>query len=336
MSHLVGFYRDHSIAEQVRRDLIAAGFDNDDVKIHNARENTSSEEPGFWQSIKEALGFVDDDEHRVYEEASRRGLIPVLVDTDDDDSAMNQKAIAIMKRYGPIDIDTESTQWRREGWTGATAAHTSAQTTAHQTPHMEQRTTQQQRPAATQQTNQQAIPVVQEELQVGKRRVQEGGVRIHNRVIERPVEEKVELRQERVNVERRPVDRPVTNADTAFQERTIEATAMSEQPVVSKQARVVEEVRLNKDVEQRTETVRDTVRRTDVEVEQLGNNPGTDIRYDEFATELTNDQRYRGRDWDSIETDARSRFEQRYPGNKWEQFKDKIRAGYDRAKNKMT
>jgi uncharacterized protein (TIGR02271 family) len=176
---------------------------------------------------------------------------------------------------------------------------------------------------------------VQEELQVGKRAVQQGGVRIHNRVTERPVEEKVNLREEHVNVERRPVDRPATSADKAFQERTIEARETTEQPVVNKQARVVEEVTLNKDVQQRTETVRDTVRRTDVEVEQLGNNPGADARFDEFATELTSDQRYRDRDWDSIETDARTRFEQRYPGNRWEQVKDRIRAGYDRARNKM-
>jgi stress response protein YsnF len=38
-------------------------------------------------------------------------------------------------------------------------------------------------------------------------------------------------------------------------------------PVVSKEARVVEEVGLRKDATQRTETVSDSVRRTEVEVE---------------------------------------------------------------------
>lgn len=71
-------------------------------------------------------------------------------------------------------------------------------------------------------------------------------------------------------MERRHADRPVTNADQSFRERAIAATETVEEPVVSKQARVVEEVAVSKDVQQRTETVRDTVRRTDVEVEQVG------------------------------------------------------------------
>ncbi|HYP52800.1 MAG TPA: YsnF/AvaK domain-containing protein [Pyrinomonadaceae bacterium] len=112
------------------------------------------------------------------------------------------------------------------------------------------------------------IPVVEEQLEVGKREVERGGVRVESRVTERPVEEQVHLREERVNVERRPVDRPVTNADAAFREGTIEVTERAEEAVVAKQARVVEEVVVNKEVGERTETVRDTVRRTDVDVQE--------------------------------------------------------------------
>ena len=112
------------------------------------------------------------------------------------------------------------------------------------------------------------LPVVEEELRIGKREVQTGGVRVRQEVSERPVEEQVNLREERVSVERRPVDRPIGDA-AAFQERTIEATETSEQAVVAKEARVVEEVVVNKEVEQRAETVRDTVRRTDVKVEKI-------------------------------------------------------------------
>jgi len=112
------------------------------------------------------------------------------------------------------------------------------------------------------------IPVVEEELNVGKREVSGGRVRVHSRVVETPVQEQVTLRDERVNVERRPVDRPVNAADEAlFRERTIEAEERTEQPVVNKEARVKEELVVNKDVEQRTETVQDKVRKTEVEVE---------------------------------------------------------------------
>ena len=113
------------------------------------------------------------------------------------------------------------------------------------------------------------IPVVEEELRVGKREVEKGGVRITNRVTETPVEEEVRLREEHINVERRPVDRPVTDVDNAFQAGTIEVTETAEEAVVAKNARVVEEVVVNKDVQERTETVRDTLHRTDVDVQQV-------------------------------------------------------------------
>lgn len=113
------------------------------------------------------------------------------------------------------------------------------------------------------------IKVVEERLRVGKREVAAGAVRVRSYVVERPVEEQVSLHEERVHVERHPVDRAVTTADAAgaFQERTIEAQARSEEAVVQKDVRVVEEIGIKKDVNDRTETVRDTVRKTEVDVE---------------------------------------------------------------------
>ena len=116
-----------------------------------------------------------------------------------------------------------------------------------------------------------ALPIVEERLEVGKRVVQRGGIRVNSRVIETPVEETVQLREEHINVERRTVDRPVSEADlAAFKESTIEFTETAEEVVITKHARVVEEVIVSKVVKEHAETVRDTVRRTDVEVEELG------------------------------------------------------------------
>jgi uncharacterized protein (TIGR02271 family) len=122
-----------------------------------------------------------------------------------------------------------------------------------------------------------AIPVVEEELRVGKREVERGGVRVESRVTETPVEEQVHLREERVHVERRPVDRPAGEAE--FREGTLEVSERAEEAVVAKEARVVEEVVVGKEVAERTETIRDTVRRTDVEVEEVeGREGGTETR----------------------------------------------------------
>jgi len=139
-----------------------------------------------------------------------------------------------------------------------------------------------------------AIPVVEEELRVGTREVESGGVRVDTRVEETPVEEQVTLREERVHVDRRPVDRPASDADfDRVQEGAVEVRERREEAVVDKQARVVEEVVINRDVEERTETIRDTVRRTDVDVDEtpgrtsttstdLNQTGGTSDRRDNF------------------------------------------------------
>jgi uncharacterized protein (TIGR02271 family) len=113
---------------------------------------------------------------------------------------------------------------------------------------------------------------------VGKREVGHGRVRIQSRVVERPVQEQVTLREERVDVERRPVSgeyREGALSGDPFQERTIEVEERGEEAVVSKEARVVEEVVVRKEADQRTETISDTVRKTEVDVEDERNVRGT-------------------------------------------------------------
>ena len=114
------------------------------------------------------------------------------------------------------------------------------------------------------------IPIVEEEMSVGKRTVDAGGVRVYRRVVEIPVEESVSLREEHVSVDRHPVDRAVTDADLLQQgDRVIELTETAEEAVVGKSARVVEEVHVGKQMSQRTEHIQDSVRRTEVEVEEI-------------------------------------------------------------------
>ena len=112
---------------------------------------------------------------------------------------------------------------------------------------------------------------VEEELSVGKRKVASGGVRVTTSVSERPVEKTVTLREEEVEVERRPADRKLKpgEAEAAFQDKTVEMLGTSEEVSVRKQARVVGEVALGKRVEEHKEKVKDTVRRSEVEVEKI-------------------------------------------------------------------
>jgi len=179
---------------------------------------------------------VPEDEAKQYVEGVNAGKTLVYVSADDNKA---KRAVAIMERYSAAQSATAGrSEHGRTGKEGEVA-----------------------------------LPVMEEQLQVGKREVERGGVRVHSRVTEKPVEETVTLREETVHVERRPADRAVSEADmAAMRGGTIEMTETSEEAVVSKQARVVGEVVVSKDTTERQETVRDTVRRTDVDVEQLDTN----------------------------------------------------------------
>ena len=128
--------------------------------------------------------------------------------------------------------------------------------------------------AAAKTTDENVIPVIEENLVVGKRTVDAGGVRLFRRVIEIPAEEAVTLREEHVHVDRMAVDRPITDADQAFAPRQIELTETAEEAVVGKETRVVEEIVVGKKTTEHTETIHDTVRHTEVEMEEL---PGESI-----------------------------------------------------------
>jgi uncharacterized protein (TIGR02271 family) len=211
-------------------------------------------ETGFLASLRN-LSLPEEDRF-AFAEGMRRGNVLVSAKVED---AHVERAADILERAGAIDLDQLEAEWRRSGWNGydasaaarpVEAASTNATTTA----------------AVPAQTGQEeVIPIVEESLVLGKREVERGRTRIRSYVVERPVEEQVVLREEHVNVQRRPVDRPLVDGDS-FGERVVEVNATGQEAVVSKQAHVVEEVVVQKSAVDRTETVHDTVRRTEVEI----------------------------------------------------------------------
>jgi stress response protein YsnF len=80
------------------------------------------------------------------------------------------------------------------------------------------------------------------------------------------------LKKENVVVDQNKVNKSADDDSFgAFQEGSIEFTERAEVPVVSKEARVVEEISVGKEVTQREETVRDSVRKTEVDIDQYDN-----------------------------------------------------------------
>ena len=117
-----------------------------------------------------------------------------------------------------------------------------------------------------------SVPIVEEELSVSKARSANGGVRVTSRVIETPVEQTVTLTTETVGVKRHAADRVLGDEEAAavFEEKTVEMMGTQEEVEIHKQARVVGEVEITKEVEAHQKTVKDTVRKTEVEVEEVG------------------------------------------------------------------
>jgi uncharacterized protein (TIGR02271 family) len=176
------------------------------------------------------------------------------------------------------------------------------------------------------------LPVVAEQLSVGTREVDVGGVRVTSTVQEVPVNEQVQLREERVEVERRPANRPIAPGDEAFREKAFEVKAVSEEPVIGKEARVVEEVVVRKDENVRTQAIRDTVRRENVNVENLDERREDYAPAYEYGRSLRQNRAYGNRAWDDIEPDARADWERRSPGT-WERFKGAVRRAWEDVKS---
>ena len=267
-NQIVALYETRAQADAAKAKLVAAGVDSGTVQVMDRDADRmaggvdyEAGNQGLWGSLKSM--FMPDEDAHAYSHAIGAGHSMVVV-TPTAGSDRSQ-IIHVLEGTNPLDFDSKLEEWRQSGYnytptTMAPAATTTTTTTgAAAAPVMAAGTA-----AATGET----LKVMEERLRVGKREVAGGAVRVRSYVVERPVEEQVRLHEEHVSVERHPVDRAATPEDlAAFQERTIEARATSEEAVVGKEARVVEEIGVRKEASDRVETVRDTVRSTKVEVE---------------------------------------------------------------------
>ncbi len=299
---ITAFFDSRTDAEEAVARLVSAGISRESVRIveggqgsgGGASVSTSSygeSGSGFWDALKDL--FLPDEDRQTYAEGLRRGGYLVTVNAPD---AYYEQAIDILDDEGTVDIDERASSWRSEGWsgysgetstgsfgrstgssfggsTGSSSAGTGSLGTtgssfAGDSASTEYSGTTSDRVGTGEQ---EVIPMAEEELRVAKRDVNHGRVRVRSYVVETPVTEDVNLREERVHIERRPVGDTASTVGTGdaglFQERTIDVEERSEEAVVAKEARVVEEVVVRKEAEERVQTVQDTVRRTEVEVE---------------------------------------------------------------------
>lgn len=247
---MTGVFDDATRAEQASRQLESLGIEGRHISRHaneSAGGRRSSEHHGFFARLFGA----DNDDAGLYAEATRRGSTVVNVHLENERRAGEVERI--LEQAGAVDINDRAESWKASGYKGYDAS------SQDYTPDQVAR-------------DRETLEVLQEEIRVGKRQVQTGGVRVRRHVTELPFDEQVRLCEKHVVVERRPVDREVSREDLrAFdaQDRDIELREMREEAVIDKRARVVEEISIGKEASERVEDVHDTVRRTDVDIEQL-------------------------------------------------------------------
>src|SRR5215207_1772363 len=271
-NRIVAVFENTEKAGAAREALITDGIDNARMELLDNRSDLDN-----WGNMKRHA-LPDDDSH-LYAEGLGRGHAILVINAAAGD---HDRVMRILGRFNPIDIDEHANEWRKTGWSGVhrgKAAWDVQRRTAATMPaagSTATATTGMATARGAMETQEQRIPVYVEELKVGKRVVEQGHVRARVYTVEHPVQEGMSLREERVAIERHPVDRPASGMPgEAFQERTVDVTTHSEEPVISKEARVKEEIVVRKEADQRTETVRDTVRRTEVEVEDDRAKAGT-------------------------------------------------------------
>jgi uncharacterized protein (TIGR02271 family) len=253
MNHtVIGIFDSEQDANQAVEQLVHNGLPHKNIDycskntFNKDNGSHSHKAEGFFGSL-----FDKDEDVRNHSQVASRGC---MLTVHASSSQQAQLAADVMDRFGAVDVEERAMQYRGNTSMGQTRGSAVAD-------------------------SENAIPIIEEELQVGKQVIQTGGVRLRSRIIERAVEEHLRLREEHVTIERNPVDRPTSTASIdTFQEGVIELIEKAEVPIVAKEARVVEEVSLSKQVTEHEEVIRDSVRHTEVDVEDLSGQTDLDKR----------------------------------------------------------
>ncbi len=264
---VIGVFDTMSQAKSAKEALTNQGFNASNIDVskygaHGDRHDRYQDDDDsaigrFFENI-----FGDDDDNyerrrEVGREVASRGTL-VTVHTDSMEKA--KQAASILDRFGAIDMEDRYSQYQSDSFDADANRN-----------RLSERFD-----GDLDADNDATLEVIKEDVAIGKREVQTGGVTVRSHIVERPVEDTLRLRTERVTVTRNPVDRPAKAGD--LRDQTISMKETAEEAVVSKTARVVEEIKVHKDVDTRSETIRETARETEVDIEE--NDGDTKIRKD--------------------------------------------------------
>ncbi len=268
MKTVVGLYSGVAEANKVKAALETEGYATGHITVIDQSTSgdtttdtsgTSAGNGSFTAKVKDFFGGFSEhkDEHADYSKSIGNGGALLAVTVPDEEA---EETADLLYEHGATGIQGDYTTGGSD--TGAEDVAVLESSRAGYA-------------ATTPVAGEQVIPVVQEDLVVGKREVDRGGVRIYSHLVEQPVSADVTLRDERIIVDRTAVNRAATAADFATGTGVVELTATGEEAVVGKTSRVVEEVRVGKQASEHTEKINETVRHTEVDVEPVTVTTGT-------------------------------------------------------------
>ena len=242
-------------AEAARHNLEAAGFAPSEISIINNQNldlaGDQLTEPGLWRRL---FGRdVKPSEASTYGLAVDSGGVVLTVRVPETDVA---KATSILNAEQAVDLQKRAV---REGLISAAAPPKTAATP----PKLATMA------AGSTLPGEEVFRLAEEQLNVDKRVVQDGTTRIRRFVTETPVEAQVTLHEEHAQVIRRAISDPTFVRDVDWAEKTIEVTETAEEPVITKSVHIAEEVVIRKEATDSVRTLRDKVRRQQVEVERI-------------------------------------------------------------------
>jgi stress response protein YsnF len=252
---IVTLYDTAQHAEAARRNLEAAGFSPSEISIINTQTLSLAgdklHEPGLWQRLfgREIQPY----EASVYGRSVQSGGVVLTVRVPESDVA---KATRILNSHEAVDLQKRAMQQGLISNAAAPVATPPPMATATMA-------------AGKQLAEEEVLRLAEEQFDVGKRVISDGATRIRRFVTVTPVEAQVTLHEEHTRVIHRAATDPSYVRDVDWTDRTIEVAETAEEPVVNKSVHIAEEVVIRKEGTDTVKTLRDKVRRQQVEVEKI-------------------------------------------------------------------
>jgi len=255
---VVAAYDSTAAAQASVSALKAAGFHSDDISLFD-KNRTGLRDPGLWQRM--FGGGLAKHEADVYNQSLQEGGMVVSVRVPDDEVA---HAVGILDVHRPIDVHDRAVT---TGLAPAARVEAAAAAIAATPIAAAQKVAVSPKLASA---HEEVLRLAEEQLQVGKRMVETGRTRVHRFVTERDAAADITLHEEHADVLRRAVTDPKYIGEVDWADAAIEVRETAEQALVSKTARVVEEVALKNIGSDHVETIHDKIRRQQAEIERLG------------------------------------------------------------------